>query len=133
MAAACGQVHYSARWIKLQELFLFHGRGGTPGRPPGLCLLGIFRRSIFIKPSPWGEGAPVRTLGRMRGQSEKQASLEELCRGGVLTARPAFPNFAGEFRRLRAASYFAHGGKVTKTPPGTRPMDYGSAMLRLGP
>ena len=25
----------------------------------------------------------------------------------------------GEFRRLRAASYFAHGGKVTKTPPGT--------------
>ena len=34
---------------------------------------------------------------------------------------------AGEFRRLRAASDFAHGGKVTKTPPGTRPMDYGSA------
>ena len=28
-----------------------------------------------------------------------------------------------EFRRLRAASYFAHDGKVTKTPPGTRPMD----------
>ena len=25
----------------------------------------------------------------------------------------------GEFRRLRAASYFAHGGKVTKAPPGT--------------
>ena len=23
------------------------------------------------------------------------------------------------FRRLRAASYFARGGKVTKTPPGT--------------
>ena len=34
---------------------------------------------------------------------------------------------AGEFRRLRAASDFAHGGKVTKTPPGTQPMDYGSA------
>ena len=31
------------------------------------------------------------------------------------------------------ASDFARGGKVTKTPPGTRPMDYGSAMLRLGP
>ena len=31
------------------------------------------------------------------------------------------------FRRLRAATYFAHGGKVGKTPPGTRPMDYGSA------
>ena len=26
---------------------------------------------------------------------------------------------AGGFRRLRAAGYFAHGGKVTKTPPGT--------------
>ena len=32
-----------------------------------------------------------------------------------------------------AATYFAHGGKVGKTPPGTRPMDYGSALLRLGP
>jgi len=26
--------------------------------------------------------------------------------------------FAGELRRLRAASSFAHGGKGTKTPPG---------------
>ena len=41
--------------------------------------------------------------------------------------------YAGGFRRLRAATYFAHGGKVGKTPPGTRPMDYGSASLRLGP
>ena len=41
--------------------------------------------------------------------------------------------FAGGFRRLRAASDFARGGKVTKTPPGTQPMDYGSASLRLGP
>ena len=39
----------------------------------------------------------------------------------------------GEFRRLRAASDFARGGKVTKTPPGTHPMGYGSASLRLGP
>ena len=37
------------------------------------------------------------------------------------------------FRRLRTTGYFAPGGKVTKTPPGTRPMDYGFAMLRLGP
>ena len=29
----------------------------------------------------------------------------------------------GEFRRLRAASDFARGGKVTKTPLGTAPMD----------
>ena len=34
------------------------------------------------------------------------------------------PLFAGEFRRLRAASDFAHGGKVTKTPPGTAPDEH---------
>ena len=28
------------------------------------------------------------------------------------------------FRRLRAASDFAHGGKVTKTPPGTAPDEH---------
>ena len=32
--------------------------------------------------------------------------------------------FAGEFRRLRAASDFARGGKVTKTPPGTAPDEH---------
>ena len=32
--------------------------------------------------------------------------------------------FAGEFRRLRAASYFAHGGTVTNTPPGTAPDEH---------
>ena len=32
--------------------------------------------------------------------------------------------FAGEFRRLRAATYFAHGGKVGKTPPGTAPDEH---------
>ena len=41
--------------------------------------------------------------------------------------------FAWRFRCLRAASDFPSDGKVTKTPPGTRPMDYGSASLRLGP
>ena len=28
------------------------------------------------------------------------------------------------FRRLRAAAYFAHGGKVGKTPPGTAPDEH---------
>ena len=44
-----------------------------------------------------------------------------------------FRFLAGEFRRLRAASSFAHGGKGTKTPPGTRPMGYGFTLFRLGP
>ena len=39
----------------------------------------------------------------------------------------SFQGMRGEFRRLRAASSFAHGGKGTKTPPGTRPMGYGCA------
>ena len=36
-------------------------------------------------------------------------------------------------RRLRAATFIFHGEKEGKTPPGTRPMGYGSASLRLGP
>ena len=39
---------------------------------------------------------------------------------------------AGGFRRLRAAGYFAHGGKVTKTPPGTAPIAL-RAHSRLSP
>ena len=50
---------------------------------------------------------------------------------GAMTERFRF--LQGGFRRLRAASDFLDGQKVTKEPPGTRPMDYGSAMLRLGP
>ena len=34
------------------------------------------------------------------------------------------------FRRLRAATFFFHGEKEGKTPPGTRPMGYG---LRFAP
>ena len=34
------------------------------------------------KPSPWGEGAPVRTLGRMRGRSCTQPFLVEVEKGG---------------------------------------------------
>ena len=55
---------------------------------------------MILKSLPlWGEGAPVRTLGRMRGQSEEQASLEELCRAGDRPRRPIFQGFAlrGEF------------------------------------
>ena len=33
-------------------------------------------------------------------------------------------SWAEEFRRLRAATYFAHGGKVGKTPPGPAPDEH---------
>ena len=42
-------------------------------------------------------------------------------------------SFRREFRRLRAATFFFHGEKEGKTPPGTRPMDYGSTSFRLSP
>ena len=38
-------------------------------------------RRISPKPSPWGEGAPVRTLGRMRGRFRTQPFLVESLRG----------------------------------------------------
>ena len=67
----------------------------------------LFSNGYLNKPSPWGEGAPVRTLGRMRGQILDWVRYTQR-----------------EFRRLRAASYFARGGKVTKTPPGTAPDEH---------
>ena len=39
-----------------------------------------------------------------------------------------FRSSQGGFRRLRAATYFAHGGKVGKTPPGTA-QDERSALI----
>ena len=41
----------------------------------------------------------------------------------------AVPFLAGGFRRLRAATYFAHGGKVGKTPPGTAKMSAGALIF----
>ena len=65
-------------------------------------------------------------------EADEGAIIERfLCRA----QRPGAPILevcAGNFAAA-AATYFAHVGKVGKTPPGTRPMDYGSAMLRLGP
>ena len=53
------------------------------------------------KPSPWEEGGWPKAR-RMRGQVLQQFHVTQ-----------------GGFRRLRAASSFAHGGKGTKAPPGT--------------
>ena len=81
-----------------------------------------------VKSSLWAdEGRSPSKAFPLGGRWHGEAVTDE----GAMIER--FRSSQGEFRRLRAASDFARGGKVTKTPPGTRPMDYGSALLRLGP
>ena len=80
-------------------------------------------------PGPEVENPPI--LVPRNGLPMRPKAFFFLRRGGVLTARKSFLSPQGGFRRLRAATYFAHGGKVGKTPPGTHPMGYGSASLRL--
>ena len=54
----------------------------------------------------------------MRGQFKEQASLEEYRRAGACPRRLFIQRPQGEFRRLRAASDFLDGQKVTKEPLG---------------
>ena len=49
----------------------------------------------------------------------------------VVKLAPGAPGL--EYFAAAAATYFARCGKVGKAQPGTRPMDYGCAPLRLGP
>ena len=79
------------------------------------------------------EGAHAH-LGKGQKQIEIEIQWYDILFHGVRIPRFRICCFQiGGFRRLRAASSFAHGGKGTKTPPGTRPMDYGSTLFRLGP
>ena len=50
--------------------------------------------------------------------------------GGENCARSLAPPLPGEPASL---GFAGSNEGLGKTPPGTRPMDYGSAMLRLGP
>ena len=59
---------------------------------------GGFRRLPILKPSPWGEG------GWPSGQTDEGTGLGI----GLL--------YAGGFRRLRTAGYFAHGGSSSQSP-----------------
>ena len=84
------------------------------------------------KAFPLGADSPCQ--GEMsrsdRGDRERWLAEGQTDEGQVLQQ---FHVTQGGFRRLRAASSFAHGGKGTKTPPGTRPMGYGFTLFRLGP
>ena len=82
-----------------QMIFLFCGVFAQfLGTGKGLFLLFHIRTIPLIR--------PVRTLGRMRGQILDWVRYTQR-----------------EFRRLRAASYFARGGK-DNTPPGTAPDEH---------
>ena len=59
------------------------GRGNSarralPGESVGRKVLDILKEGFLLpKPSPWGEGAPVRTLGRMRGRPTPPTGREK--------------------------------------------------------
>ena len=54
-----------------------------PGESVGRQVSDILKEGFLLpKPSPRGEGAPVRTLGRMRGRSRTQPFLVEVEKGG---------------------------------------------------
>ena len=78
------------------------------------------------KPSAFPLGGRWPRRGRMRGQSKEQTSLEEPQKNPVVRglAPAALCCRVSPCR----ASYFAHGGKVTKTPPGTA-QDKRSALI----
>ena len=66
----------------------------------------------------------------MRGQFKDQASLEEYRRAGACPRRLFIQRPQGEFRRLRAASDFLDGQKVTKEPLGAGAIGrFGKASL----
>ena len=73
------------------------------------------------KPSPRGEGAPVRTLGRMRGLPLKAFPLGGRWHGEAVTDEGAmiekFRSLQGSFA-APAASDFLDAQKVTKKAPG---------------
>ena len=67
-------------------------------------------RRISPKPSPWGEGAPVRTLGRMRGRPGCPTGQEKK---GVGATGPSFYK-----ERLGTGSPPHQSPSVTASPQG---------------
>ena len=80
---------------------------GRAGKGGGCSRKGTHPRP---KPSPWGEGAPVRTLGRMRGRSTHPTEREK--EGGGATG----PSFYKE--RLGTESPPHQSPSVTASPQG---------------
>ena len=68
-------------------------------------------------------GKRGRFLRRVR-EDELPSRVKEAGLGHDSVPASQGTSFHRGFRRLRAATYFAHGGKVGKTPPGTAPDEH---------
>ena len=68
-------------------------------------------------------GKRGRFLRRVR-EDEFSSRVKEAGLGHDSVPASQGASFHRGFRRLRAATYFAHGGKVGKTPPGTAPDEH---------
>ena len=68
-------------------------------------------------------GKRGRFLRRVR-EDEFPSRVKEAVLGHDSVPASQGASFHRGFRRLRAATYFAHGGKVGKTPPGTAPNEH---------
>ena len=68
-------------------------------------------------------GKRGRFLRRVR-EGELPSRVKEAGLGHDSVPASQGASFHRGFRRLRTATYFAHGGKVGKTPPGTAPDEH---------
>ena len=68
-------------------------------------------------------GKRGRFLRRVR-EDELPSRVKEAGLGHDSVPASQGASFHRGFRRLRTATYFAHGGKVGKTPPGTAPDEH---------
>ena len=68
-------------------------------------------------------GKRGRFLRRVR-EDELPSRVKEAGLGHDSVPASQGASFHRGFRRLRAATYFAHGGKVGKAPPGTAPDEH---------
>ena len=86
-------------------------RRALPGESVGRKVLDILKEGFLLpKPSPWGEGAPVRTLGRMRGRPGCPTGPEKK---GVGATGPSFYK-----ERLGTGSPPHQSPSVTASPQG---------------
>ena len=120
-----GPAHYPENLV--EKMKAAGGQGGRPGLPEagrgGRLLQGGEHRPdgaavSLLRPARGGlaEVSGGYGAGEVLELNKKAFELGQECLNTDFRA--------GGFRRLRAATYFAHGGKVGKTPRGTAPDEH---------